>query len=208
MGIHLPKGWHEVTLKDYFAVQEIQKDEFLEQVDKDTEIIALLSGTTYKAVMDMELGDKRQALSSIQFLTNLDKIRPKIKKHIWVKGKRFYIELNMSKITGGQYIDLMTFLKDQTKSNENIHNVLAVLAKPLKFGFIKPKQYDGETHLSRARMFYENLTVAQVYPIMVFFCSLSEHLMKAMQDYLKTEMMKATRTIEELKATTGKNTDG
>lgn len=208
MGLHLPKGWHEVTLKTYFAVQEIQGDEFLDQIDKDTEIIAMLSGTTYKAVMDLTLADKRTALNQIQFLKDLDKIRPKVKTHFWLKGKRFFVELQMQNITGGQYVDLMTFLKDPAKSNENIHNVLAVLAKPLKFGFIKPKKYDGEHHKERAKLFYENLTVANIYPIMVFFCRLSDYLMKAMQDYLNSELMTAMTLIDELKADTGISTDG
>lgn len=208
MSIAIPKGWHGVTLKTYFQVQEIQNDEFLDQIDKDTEIIALLTGTTYKDVMGLTLEAKRDELSRIQFLKDLDKIRPKLKKHFWIKGKRFYVELNMQKITGGQYVDLMTFLKQPDKANENIHNVLAVLAKPLKFGFIKAKKYDGENHLERAKLFYDNLKVLQVYPITVFFCKLSDYLTKAMLDYLNSELMTANKMIEELKVTIGIDTAG
>lgn len=80
----------------------------------------------------------------------------------------------------------MTFLKDPEAANQNIHNVLAVIASPLKFGFIKTK-YNGKDHEARAKFFFENMPVSIAYPALVFFCNLSELLTLPMAAYLQQE---------------------
>lgn len=80
----------------------------------------------------------------------------------------------------------MTFLKDPSAINENIHKILAVLLTPMKFGFIKTK-YNGKKHEALANFIDENMPVSIAYPILVFFCNLSGNLMQGITAFLKAE---------------------
>jgi hypothetical protein len=112
-----------------------------------------------------------------------------------LKGKRFRLLLNVSVLTGGQYIDLMTFLKNPEAINQNIHNVLAVIASPLKLGLFKTK-YDGKKQAERAKFFHDNMPVSIAYPILVFFCNLSSHLTPAIAAYLNRDTMEKMSMVQ------------
>jgi len=193
----LPTSWKKISLKTYVELDRIIKDNTLNTSEKDIEVLALLFGKARSDILGLPFNIRHELLQKIQFLNNLDSIKPlRLSKgfRFLIKGRRFEITLNATELTGGQYIDLMTFLKDTEATNQNIHNILAVLAAPLKLGFIKTK-YDGKDHEKRAAFFYENMPVSIAYPILVFFCNLSEHLTVAMQAYLKTETSKKMELI-------------
>jgi len=191
--LNLPKSWADVTIKQYCIIKEIEADDNLDRINKDIDTICLLTGITYQQALALTMKRKHDALKSLAFLNSFDSIPKKINNYFFCKGKLYRLELNMANITWGQYTDLMTFLKDPEKSVDNIHNIFAVLAQPLKFGIWK-REYDGEKHSELAKVFFENLTIAQTYPILVFFCSLSDNLITNLLGYLKekTEMMKAS----------------
>jgi len=185
----LPTSWKEISLKTYCELNRIIKDNDLNTNDKDIEILSLLSSKPRNEILALPFNIRHEFMRKIGFLNNLDSIEPLQSAknfRFFIKGKRFEIKLNATELTGGQYIDLMTFLKDTEATNQNIHNILAVIASPLKFGFFKTR-YHGKDHLTRAAFFYENMPLSIAYPILVFFCNLSEHLTIAMQTYLKTE---------------------
>lgn len=187
MKLNLPKSWANVTLKQYCILKEIQDDPDIDQATKDIDMICLLSGLKYGQVLELTLKDKQAALKSLTFLQSFDSIKKKINPYFLLKGKWYKIALNMQDITGGQLIDLMTFLKEPDKAIENIHNVFAVIASPLKYGLYKQK-YNGETHAARAKLFFESLTIEKTYPVMVFFCQISDHLVIALENYTKNKI--------------------
>ncbi len=194
----LPTSWKEISLKTYCLLDGIIKDNDLNTIDKDIEILSLLSEKPRSEILALPFNVRHGYLRKIEFLNNLNSIKPLQSAksfRFFIKGKRFEIKLNATELTGGQYIDLMTFLKDPEATNQNIHNILAVIVLPLKFGLFKSK-YDGEAHAIRAAFFYENMSVSIAYPILVFFCNLSEHLTQAIQDYLKTETVKKMDMIK------------
>jgi len=194
----LPTSWKEISLKTYCGFEKIINDKSLDNHGKDVEIISLLSGISRSEILALPLKTLHECLDKIKFLNYLDLIRPlKNSKHLrfCIKGRWFKIKLNASDLTGGQYIDLMTFLKENENPTANIHNVLAVIVAPLKWGLI-PIKYDGKDQSERAAFLYENMSMSIAYPILVFFCNLSQHLTAAMQDYLKTETTKKMNQIQ------------
>ncbi len=194
----LPTSWKEISLKTYCDFEKIINDKSLDNHAKDVEIVSLLSGLSRSEILVLPLKTFHECLDKISFLNNLDLIVPlKSSKHLrfCIRGKWFKINLNASDLNGGQYIDLMTFLKENENPLLNIHNVLAVIATPLKWGLI-PQKYDGKDHADRASFLYENMPMSIAYPVLVFFCNLSQHLTAAMQDYLKTETTKKMNQIQ------------
>ena len=186
LAIPLPKSWKEITLQKFSDLDLILKDEDLDASAKDLKILTLLIGKSEGEILALPFKTKHLLLKKMSFLYDLGSIQPKVHKYFSLKGKRFRFILNTTELSGGQYIDLMTFLKDPDALNQNIHNVLAVIASPMKFGILKTK-YNGKKHEALARFFYENMSVAIAYPALVFFCKLSEHLTLPMADYLRRE---------------------
>ena len=133
----LPKSWNQITLKTFAELDLIVRDASLDTNDKDIQILSLLSGNTLEELLLLSFKAKRKYLNQIQFLKSLDIVNTKPRRYFRVQNKWFKLALNASEISGGQYIDLMTFLKDPEAANQNIHNVLAVIALPLKYGFLK-----------------------------------------------------------------------
>jgi len=194
----LPNSWKEISLKTYCGFEKIMNDQSLDNHAKDVEIVSLLTGISRSEILALPLKTLHEYMDKVKFLNNLDLIEPlKNSKNFrfCIKGKWFKIKLNASDLTGGQYIDLMTFLKENENPVSNIHNILAVIATPLKWGLM-PIKYDGKDHAERSSFLYEYMPMSIAYPILVFFCNLSQHLTTAMQDYLKTETTRKMNLIQ------------
>ena len=194
----LPTSWKEISLKTYCGFEKIMNDQSLDNHSKYVEIVSLLSGLSRIEILDLPLNSLNECMDKVSFMNSLDLIRPlKNARQVrfCIRGRWFRINLNALKLTGGQYIDLMTFLKDNENPISNIHRILAVIATPLKWGLI-PVKYDGKDHQERASFLLENMPMSIAYPVLVFFCNLSQHLTAAMKDYLKTETIGKMNQIQ------------
>ena len=190
----LPTSWKQISLKTFSELDSIIRNDRLNSNEKDLAILSLLSGKSNEEIQALPFKTRNKYLKQIQFLNKLDMARKGVPKFLMIKGKLFRLTLNATELSGGQYIDLMNFLKDPDATTKNIHNVLAVIALSMKFGLIKTR-YDGKNHATRAKFFYENMPVSIAYPILVFFCNLSVSLTSATADYLKTETRKKMNEI-------------
>ena len=141
-------------------------------------------------------------LQDIQLIKNMEAIKPwKFKNKqadvkIWIKRKRFRVIFDAALLSGGQYIDLMNFLKAPENTAQNLHNILAVLTMPMKFGLLKIK-YDGRTHAARAKFLAENMSLAKAYPILLFFCKNYGNLTMLLADYLNKEIKQNTNQVQQ-----------
>src|SRR6185312_7334758 len=118
----LPTSWKEISLKTYCGFEKIMNDKGLDNHAKDVEIISLLTGISRNEILALPLKTLYEYIDKIKFLNNLDLIEPlKNSKNFrfCIKGKWFKIKLNASGLTGGQYIDLMTFLKENDNPISN-----------------------------------------------------------------------------------------
>jgi len=190
----LATSWKQITLKTFSELDAIIRNNALQTSEKDIEILSLLSGKSIEEIHALPFKTKNKYLTQISFLNKLEIIKEKVPAYFMIKRRIFRLTLNATELNGGQYIDLMNFLKDPDATTRNIHNVLAIIALPMKFGLIKTK-YSGKKHAPRAKFFYENMPVSIAYPILVFFCNLFAYLTIATADYLKTETRKKMNQI-------------
>jgi hypothetical protein len=204
----LPTSLSQITLKTYASIDRILKDPDLDTARKDTLMLALLSGKTEEEILEVTLQDRNRVLQKLDFLNEAFGeqkpgrfSKPARFRRLKVKGQRFHVINAAGQLTGGQYIDLMNFLKDPEALVRNIHNVLAVICLPLKFGILRQK-YKGSEHARVARLFLEHLTVADALPVLVFFCRLSRHLTPGIMDYLnrqtRTRMQQLQGRMQEI----------
>ena len=163
-------------------------------IDRNVRLLAEVSGKTVDEIESLpltELKAKLKYLANIEDLGEVGKVRMKFK----VKGKWFKVIWKTQELTSGQYIDVSHFTKEPDKIIYNIHNILAAISVPMKYGLIQQK-YDGAKHKDIADLLYNHMTIAQAYPIMLFFCRYYEELDSNILTYLVEEGKKALKEVE------------
>jgi hypothetical protein len=185
--------YSDLTIKQFLnckLISEMQTD----PIDRNVRLLAEVSGKSVDEIESLpltELKAKLKYLANIEDLGEVGKVRMKFK----VKGKSFKVIWKTQELTSGQYIDVSHFTKEPDKIIYNIHNILAAISVPMKYGLIQQK-YDGAKHKDIADLLYNHMTIAQAYPIMLFFCKYYEELDKAILTFLVEEGKKALKEVE------------
>ena len=97
-----------------------------------------------------------------------------------VKGQTYVVNHLVSSLTMAEFIDLTTFTQTEESIVENIHNIIAVFAKPEKKWF-KKRETDRE---KIADHLLNHLSIEVAYPTAVFFSSLYKSLLNRTRSYL------------------------
>jgi hypothetical protein len=185
--------YSDLTIKQFLnckLISEMQTD----PIDRNVRLLAEVSGKSVDEIESLpltELKAKLKYLANIEDLGEVGKVRMKFK----VKGKSFKVIWKTQELTSGQYIDVSHFTKEPDKIIYNIHNILAAISVPMKYGLIQQK-YDGAKHKDIADLLYNHMTIAQAYPIMLFFCRYYEELDSNILTYLVEEGKKALKEVE------------
>jgi len=172
-------------------------------IDRNVRLLAEVSGKSVDEIESLpltELKAKLKYLANIEDLGEVGKVRMKFK----AKGKSFKVIWKTQELTSGQYIDVSHFTKEPDKIIYNIHNILAAISVPMKYGLIQQK-YDGAKHKDIADLLYNHMTIAQAYPIMLFFCKFFAELDSNILTYLVEE---GKRALKEVEAHFSQNTVG
>ena len=191
--ISMISKYSDLTIKQFLnckLISEMQSD----PIDKNVRLLAEVSGKSVDEIESLpitELKAKLKHLANIEDLGEVGKVRMKFK----VKGKSFKVIWRTQDLTSGQYIDVSHFTKEPEQIIYNIHNILAAICVPMKYGLIQQK-YDGTKHKDIADLLYNHMTIAQAYPIMLFFCRYYEELDKAILTYLVEEGKKTLKEVE------------
>jgi hypothetical protein len=204
MKLKLPTSWDAVTLAEWQAIRKIlseDEDPYL----TECAIISTLSGADMDVIMSLTRYEHGRIMTNtLKFLNTIP--TGKLKTRVKVGGKWYRIESQAKDITGGQYIDMNHFIKDVDKVDYNLHNVIACLATPLKWGFIK-QQYNGKEHENVAKAML-GLPITTVKPLADFFLQNYVDLMKNIAAYLmKTGTEMKAKALEQL-ANSSKSTAG
>jgi len=185
--------YSDLTIKQFLnckLISEMQTD----PIDRNVRLLAEVSGKSVDEIESLpltELKAKLKYLANIEDLGEVGKVKMKFK----VKGKSFKVIWKTQELTSGQYIDVSHFTKEPDKIIYNIHNILAAISVPMKYGLIQQK-YDGAKHKDIADLLYNHMTIAQAYPIMLFFCRYYEELDSNILTYLVEEGKKALKEVE------------
>lgn len=185
--------YSDLTIKQFLnckLISEMQTD----PIDRNVRLLAEVSGKSVDEIESLpltELKAKLKYLANIEDLGEVGKVRMKFK----VKGKSFKVIWKTQELTSGQYIDVSHFTKEPDKIIYNIHNILAAISVPMKYGLIQQK-YDGAKHKDISDLLYNHMTIAQAYPIMLFFCRYYEELDSNILTYLVEEGKKALKEVE------------
>ncbi len=217
----LPQGWDEVYIGQYADLSLIQAS-VPDIIDRTLQRLSVLTGQSPEFFEKMKLEDLMKLVRKTAFLDTIAELESdSIEPTVNVDGQVFEVCLQAQKLSAGQLMTIKHFMRDiegdETERTQRVfevlHHLLAVVCMPCKRRRIlgiplgwKRGEYDGERHAEIAELFKHRMSMAQAYPIVVFFWKVSRSWMDSILDYGERKMKEMETMMEkELERITASN---
>lgn len=175
------KNWNEINLGLFSEIESIANSD-MNDVDKTTYFLALLTETDVKTIEGLEITEYGKLVNEINFINSMPKVE--IKNEYVINGKEYELCCNMQNLTVAQYIDFQNLYKD---IDNNKSALMAVFLIP------KGKKY-GEYDINEVKRDIENhMSICDVSACMLFFSLLYRGLTIATLQYSLRMMKKEMR---------------
>jgi hypothetical protein len=104
-------------------------------------------------------------------------------------GKDYYrMSLYADTIKTGQLLELFSYeTADEARVIQDLHKILATLARRCRLYKWFPEKYNGATHAERAELFRTKATLRDAWSVVGFFLLLSQPLLSVMSSSLQTK---------------------
>lgn len=209
----IPKSWDELTIGQYIELRPVLNANFDNPITEIIHLLAVLLQQPTQEVCKMTVDDYLNVRNDLSFIWETELPR-EIQRRFKVNGKWYEVVTNARQLNGGQYISLVTKLKD-TNGNPDatidmLHQILTSISIPVSKGKLGWNKLEIEPtyYQDTAKEFYDHLPMSIAYPIGVFFYNLSQSLMTAIQDYSNKKLTEAEKIKKEVMEDFLKDGDG
>ena len=209
MKVTIPTSWDDITIEMYIKLKPVLETE-QEPITRVINLLCILTGKKREEIKDITLPDYKMLLDKMSFL-NTELPKELRKKRIKLNGQWYEWKLDAKNMLFGEYISVMEIMEKASENEavlfNNLHKILTVIFRPVekKLGVIwKSSKVDGEKIRETSENILKHMSIADAYPIAVFFCSRYPDLMKVIKTSLKE---KAEKIVTEVKRELKKETD-
>ena len=174
-------NYNRLTLGQYMEIQEISRNESLEDIDKQVQILSILTGVAENELLHLPIQEYKELVLKSQFL-NPDNINyhPIAKKYILGKFELIPCR-DFRKIETCQYIDFQTYAPDLDKC---LVEFLSVILVP------KGHRYnEGYDILEVQKAIREEMSVSDGVSVAAFFLTWCRKSILDSLNYSKREAM-------------------
>lgn len=105
-------NYDDLTLGKYMEIQAIAKQEGLEEIDRQVQILAILSGKYEEEILHLPIGEYRRLVAKASFLSAPEMNYHPIAKKYQVGGFELCPVRDFRKLEAGQYVDFQTYAPD------------------------------------------------------------------------------------------------
>lgn len=175
-------NYNKLSLGLYQEIQEINKNESLEEIDKQVQILSILTGESEEEILHLLITEYKELVIKAGFLdpSNLN-YHPVAKKYL-VGGFELIPVTDFRKLETCQYIDFQTYAPDLDKY---LVEFLSVILVP------KGKRYnEGYDILEVQKAIREEMSVADGVSIAGFFLTWCRKSIQDSLNYSRQEAMK------------------
>jgi len=189
--IEIPKSFKDVLVKDYIKLRGVTSKDYDNPISKVIDVLSIFNDR------EEVLREKPYELNALakETVHLYQEPNTTLEKYFKIKGKDYGIVTNIEELEAGQYISVVSLLKDlQDNPNlhyEIIHKILACVIFPVDKKK-KPINIEPGYFQRLSNDIYETMSIDEAYPIAVFFCNLSESLTLVTQDYLSKKVTTMT----------------
>ena len=175
-------NYNRLTLGKYLEIQEVSRNESLEELDKQVQILSILTGEAEEEILHLPIVEYKELVAKSAFL-NPDTINPHpIAKRYLVGGFELIPVKDFRKIETCQYIDFQTYAPDLDRY---LVEFLSVILVP------KGHRYnEGYDILEVQKAIREEMSVADGISIAGFFMTWCRRSIQDSLNYSKQEAMR------------------
>ena len=105
-------NYDDLTLGKYMEIQAIAKQEGLEEIDRQVQILAILSGKYEEEILHLPIGEYKRMVEKASFLSAPEMNYHPISKKYILGGFELYPVRDFRKLEAGQYVDFQTYAPD------------------------------------------------------------------------------------------------
>ena len=175
-------SYNKLTLGKYMEIQEVSRNESLEDIDKQVQILSILTGMAEEEILHLPIQDYKELVAKSGFL-NPENInyQPVAKKYLLGKFELIPCR-DFRKIETCQYIDFQTYAPDLDKY---LVEFLSVILVP------KGHRYnEGYDILEVQKAIREEMSVSDGVSLAGFFLTWCRKSIKDSLNYSKQEAMR------------------
>ena len=183
-------NYNKLTLGKYIEIQEVSRNESLEDIDKQVQILSILTGIAEEEILHLPIVDYKELVARSAFLNPENISYHPIAKRYLVGGFELIPVKDFRKIETCQYIDFQTYAPDLDRY---LVEFLSVILVP------KGKRYnEGYDILDVQKAIREEMSVADGVSIAGFFLTWCR---RSIQDSLNYSKQEAERIKDKTKRT-------
>lgn len=104
-------NYNQLMLGKYLEIQAISRDESLEDIDRQAQILAILAGQDVEDILHLPIGDYKELALRAAFLSGGVNFHPVAKKYLVGKYELVPVK-DFRKIETCQYVDFQTYAPD------------------------------------------------------------------------------------------------
>ena len=190
MKIKVPTSLSDIRLEQFVLFNKVAK-ESNEESFIQLAMVSIFCDISVESAKNIVSNDFNEIVIEI---SKVLKEQPKFIQRFIHNGKEYGFIPNLDEITAGEYIDLDSFLKDESTYNKAI----SVLYRPI---LNKRKDLYNIEEYNGSHEDFNTLSLEIALGSMLFFWNLSSELLKAMKEYLLQP--KNRKTLEAVLAQSG-----
>ena len=159
----IPTSWNDVTLKEFIALSKMDHESYSSPVEYYIHVLRLFGNEDLEDIFDyIKTSDLENIVGQMSFMnTEPEKLD---NRSVEINDEMFFLCDNLNELTVGEYISIESLI-EQGDSNpaESIPIILSVILRP------KNEVFDSNKCAERIEYFKENLSIASVMGMSVFF---------------------------------------
>lgn len=201
----LPKSWEEVPLKHYIEISEISFVD-MDEIDKAVKILSILSGEPEENIIELSVQEIANYTKQVAFVYVEHKGKG-VPTSVKLKGKRYHINNGIRLLSGAEYIDFTSLVKDKKDIAINLPQILAIFMKPINwYGGNKKGCYRKNPEGNYVQTLQSRINTARdcqdlpsniAMELAGFFLKSYESSMRATQNYLRLEQLKTMKKLQK-----------
>ena len=175
-------NYNRLTLGKYMEIQAVSKDESLEDIDKQVQILSILTGVAEEEILHLPIGEYKELVARSQFLNPENVPYKQVAKKYLVGDFQLIPVTDFRKLETCQYIDFQTYAPDLDKY---LVEFLSVILVP------KGHRYnEGYDILEVQKAIREEMSVSDGVSLAGFFLTWCRKSIKDSLNYSKQEAMR------------------
>jgi hypothetical protein len=182
-------NWHDLTVKQYQSVASVVTDKEMNDLEKETELVAILSGLSREDLNAIPWEEYLSLRKKFSFVHNTEITGGRPVLRFEINGRSYSVQHDFAKIAVARYVEVKHFAAENFI--KNLHLLIASVVKP------DFEEYDVKKHQEYANDFLSAKFI-DVHATAVFFYQLFENLIADIPDFIANQMRAAGLTEDQI----------